>query len=73
MIEAIEAGMRDWQGLEQRAWVQLEQQGFHADYVAIRRQTDLAQPAEGEHELVILAAAYLGTTRLIDNLEVLQA
>jgi pantoate--beta-alanine ligase len=42
--------------------------GFRPDYVAIRRQADLGEPA-GDNMLVILAAAWLGRTRLIDNLE----
>ena len=40
------------------------------DYVALRRQTDLAAPTAGAAEpLVVVAAARLGRTRLIDNLE----
>jgi len=38
-------------------------------YVAIRRRADLAEPG-GEAPLVVLAAAKLGETRLIDNLEI---
>lgn len=43
--------------------------GFRPDYVSVRRQVDLAPAQEGDRELVILEAAWLGTTRLIDNLE----
>jgi pantoate--beta-alanine ligase len=71
--EMIQAGMKDYAGLEQRAEGQLAQAGFRLDYFAVRRQADLAEPGEGDREMVILAAAFLGTTRLIDNLEVLQA
>ena len=39
------------------------------DYVAIRRQSDL-QAAQPGAPLVVLGAARLGTTRLIDNLEI---
>jgi len=46
----------------------LAARGWQPDYVAIRRRADLAPPAPGE-ALVVLAAAKLGTTRLIDNLE----
>jgi pantoate--beta-alanine ligase len=38
--------------------------------VAVRRRADLQPPSNGERELVILAAARLGKTRLIDNVEV---
>jgi pantoate--beta-alanine ligase len=40
------------------------------DYVAVRRQADLQPPAPGDRDLVILAAAKLVNTRLIDNIEV---
>jgi pantoate--beta-alanine ligase len=53
---------------------ELAASGWKVDYVAVRRQRDLKPPqaeeiAAGE-PLVVLAAARLGTTRLIDNLEV---
>lgn len=48
----------------------LDASGLKTDYLAIRRQADLAEPEAGDRELVILAAAYLGKARLIDNLEV---
>ncbi|MBI2754164.1 MAG: pantoate--beta-alanine ligase [Betaproteobacteria bacterium] len=43
--------------------------GWTTDYVEIRRQQDLAPPLPRDRELVVLAAARLGTTRLIDNVE----
>jgi pantoate--beta-alanine ligase len=43
--------------------------GWKPDYVEVRRQRDLAPPQPGERELVALAAARLGETRLIDNVE----
>ena len=39
------------------------------DYVAIRRQENLGEPAPGD-PLIVLAAARLGSTRLIDNIEI---
>ena len=48
---------------------ELEKKGFVADYLTIRRQSDLNEPQAGDVELVVLAAAWLGKTRLIDNLE----
>jgi len=43
--------------------------GWQPDYVEVRRRSDLAPPQDGDRELVVLAAARLGGTRLIDNLE----
>ncbi len=43
--------------------------GWQPDYVEIRRQSDLAPQQPGDSGLVILGAARLGSTRLIDNLE----
>jgi pantoate--beta-alanine ligase len=56
---------------EQRATQELASAGFRPDYVSVRRQADLAPPSSGDRQLVILAAAWLGRTRLIDNLEVI--
>lgn len=44
--------------------------GLRPDYVSVRRATDLGEPVATDRELVILAAAWLGRTRLIDNLRV---
>jgi pantoate--beta-alanine ligase len=63
-------GEDDFYGLEQEAAAVLDGAGFRTDYLAIRRASDLLDPAAGETELVILAAAYLGKARLIDNIEV---
>jgi pantoate--beta-alanine ligase len=40
------------------------------DYVALRQQATLAPAEPGDREMVVLAAARLGATRLIDNVEV---
>lgn len=53
--------------LERAARERLEALGFRVDYVAIRRAADLAPAERGEGELRVLAAAWLGATRLIDN------
>jgi pantoate--beta-alanine ligase len=63
-------GEDDFHRLEQEAAAVLDGAGFRTDYLAIRRASDLLDPAAGETELVILAAAYLGKARLIDNIEV---
>ncbi|HET9977734.1 MAG TPA: pantoate--beta-alanine ligase, partial [Burkholderiaceae bacterium] len=44
--------------------------GWVPDYVALRRRSDLGAPDLARDALVVLAAARLGATRLIDNLEV---
>jgi len=49
---------------------ELARHGWKPDYIAIRRQHDLQPPQNGEPHLVVLAAARLGRTRLIDNIEV---
>jgi pantoate--beta-alanine ligase len=54
---------------EQRASAELQATGFRPDYVSIRRQADLAVPGAGDSALVVLGAAWLGRTRLIDNVE----
>lgn len=69
--ERIAAGERDYGALEAQALAQLVRAGWEPDYFSVRRQHDLREPSRTDHDLVIVAAAKLGTTRLIDNLEVL--
>jgi len=64
----VQSGRTDWQQIERAAFESLTARGWQPDYVAIRRRSDLQAPVESE-PLVVLAAARLGTTRLIDNLE----
>lgn len=66
----VRAGERDFAGIEQAAVARLCESGFHPDYVSIRRQADLAIPGPGERALIVLAAASIGRTRLIDNLRI---
>lgn len=56
--------------LTKGAQTRLEKLGFEPHYLEVCRQSDLAVAEAGDKELVILAAAKLGETRLIDNLEV---
>ncbi|MGD8911288.1 MAG: pantoate--beta-alanine ligase [Candidatus Thiodiazotropha sp.] len=65
---SLRGGERNFPLLEAKAIDLLRSAGFKPDYYTIRRADDLMLPSEGEPNLVILAAAYLGTTRLIDNL-----
>ena len=51
------------------AMAELTAAGWLPDYVEVRRRSDLAPPQPGDAQLVVLGAARLGATRLIDNLE----
>ena len=66
----IGSGVRDFQRVDQQAMAELARNGWQPDYVAVRRQADLRQPTERDRELVVVVAARLGRTRLIDNVEV---
>jgi len=68
IADALRRGQRDWPALEEAAMQSLAARGWQPDYVAIRRRADLAAPTPGD-ALVVAAAARLGATRLIDNLE----
>jgi pantoate--beta-alanine ligase len=54
---------------EEAAANELRTAGFRPDYVSVRRRSDLAAPDASAKSLVVLTAAWLGRTRLIDNLE----
>jgi pantoate--beta-alanine ligase len=68
--DAIRAGERNFARLESEAIAQLQQHGWQPDYVSVRRRADLQVPVLESDPLVVLAAARLGQTRLIDNLEI---
>ena len=55
--------------LEAAALEALARRGWQPDYLTVRRRSDLQVPQAGDTALVALAAARLGSTRLIDNLE----
>ena len=57
--------------LQAQAMQALHQRGWQADYLCVRRRTDLQMPLDGD-ALVVLGAAKLGKTRLIDNLELIR-
>lgn len=59
--------------VEALAAAELTTAGFRPDYVSVRRAEDLAAPGPADQRLVILAAAWLGRARLIDNLELTRA
>ncbi|MDF0605222.1 pantoate--beta-alanine ligase [Neisseriaceae bacterium TC5R-5] len=70
MRDSLLAGSQDYVALERAAWQDLEQAGWRVDYVEIRQADTLAIAHAGEERLVVLIAARLGRTRLIDNIEV---
>jgi pantoate--beta-alanine ligase len=65
----IGSGRREPADAEAAAMASLSANGWLPDYVAVRRRSDLGLPAPGD-ALVVLGAARLGRTRLIDNLEI---
>ncbi len=68
--QALLGGSRDYAALERSGTEELTSRGWQVDYVAIRAQATLLAPALDDGRLVLLAAARLGKTRLIDNTEV---
>lgn len=67
---ALRQGNVDYAGLEKQAAANLTGAAWVVDYVEIRHADTLEVAHAGDKRLVVLAAARLGTTRLIDNLEV---
>jgi pantoate--beta-alanine ligase len=70
VADQLRRGRRDFGKIEVDAIATLVARGWQPDYVAVRRQSDLLAPEKTDRALVVLAAAKLGTTRLIDSLEI---
>ena len=70
VAQAIADGRTDYADLERQAGIELSSAGLRPDYVSVRRAGDLGLPEPADRQLRVLAAAYLGQTRLIDNLPV---
>ncbi|MBI2379612.1 MAG: pantoate--beta-alanine ligase [Gammaproteobacteria bacterium] len=68
--EALKSGERDFARLEEQANLMIEKVGLKPDYFKIRHGKDLHEPRAGDSYFVILAAAFLGRARLIDNVQV---
>lgn len=61
---------RSFAALEKEGAARLSRAGFRPDYFVIRNAADLGRPGRAGRHLVVLAAAHLGRTRLIDNVQV---
>ncbi len=77
MANALRTGATDIPALEHQAMTTLSERGWKPDYMVVRHRTDLQVPAPDavaglakNQNLVVLGAAQIGTTRLIDNMEV---
>ncbi|WP_313171533.1 pantoate--beta-alanine ligase [Massilia oculi] len=74
VADTVRSGERDIKAVEARAMAALAERGWKPDYVSVRKRIDLQAPNGADLErgepLVVLAAAKLGATRLIDNLEI---
>lgn len=69
MAERLRDGTSDVAALEAQAMHSLTARGWKPDYLVARRRSDLQAPNPGD-SIVVLGAAKLGNTRLIDNIEV---
>ena len=67
---AIRSGNHDYTAIEAAAMQGLQDAGLKPDYVSVRRAADLQLPEAGETHLRLLAAAWLGKARLIDNIAI---
>lgn len=69
IVAAVQAGERDVEALAAAAARHLKMAGWRVDYVALRDAATLQAPSADSARLVVLGAAWLGSTRLIDNLD----
>jgi pantoate--beta-alanine ligase len=69
IVAAIQTGERDFEALCAAASRHLKMAGWNVDYIALRDAATLQPPTPDSTQLVVLGAAWLGKTRLIDNLD----
>jgi pantoate--beta-alanine ligase len=69
--DAVLSGDRNFIAMEYAAGALLARHGWNVDYVVVRNQRAVLRPEPHDKALVVLGAAKLGQTRLIDNIEVL--
>ena len=72
IVNSIQSGNTNFDALTQSAGDTLNSQGWLVDYVSIRSVLTLAPATTQDQQLVVLAAAKIGNTRLIDNIEFLR-
>ena len=70
IAELVASGRRDFDALCEAARADLAGAGWRVDYVALRNRSRLVPPGPADRDLVVLGAAWIGRTRLIDNLEI---
>lgn len=74
VADEVRSGHLDIFELERQAMSEMSSRGWKPDYISIRKRSNLQPPSAGDmaqgEKLVVLAAAKLGATRLIDNLEI---
>ncbi len=66
--DAVLAGSQAYEEIELHALLFLQEAGFQPDYFSVCRSSDLKKADADDVDLVLLAAAKLGKTRLIDNI-----
>lgn len=69
VVKAVQAGSKDFANLEMLAAKSLSASVWDVDYISVRSASTLAPATCDERDLVVLGAAKLGKTRLIDNIE----
>lgn len=69
IVESIQQGFGDYAALEQVTAQTLDKNGWLTDYVSVRSASTLLPASNEDKQLVVLAAARIGSTRLIDNIE----
>lgn len=72
IVTKVKSGTTQFSLLADAASLALSQLGWEVDYVSFRSQSTLMPATEQDKQLIVLAAAKLGTTRLIDNIDFLR-
>ncbi len=68
--QAVEKGNRNFESLQEEATNSLVVHGWKVDYLAIQQRNTFTPALMDDNNLIVLGAAWLGKTRLIDNIEI---